>query len=191
MPETITCNAILKEWAITCAALAQGRQIILLRKGGLLDEDGSFSLEHGQFLLLPTYLHQETALVKPEHQDLFDFARPEVDESARTAYLRHFARVEALWQLGPRDSALLQIAPHIWSNAYLDLRFGYQSDKPLFCAALRVYELETPLRYELAATERGCRSWIDTSAPLESGVTPVQDDVSFGEALDELSELFR
>ena len=191
MPKTIVCNAILKEWAITCAALSQGRQIILLRKGGLLDEDGSFSLEHGQFFLLPTYLHQEMALVKPAHRDLFDIARPEADESARVAILRHFARVEAIWQLDLRDEKLLKLAPHIWSDQYLDLRFGYQSDKPLGCVALRLYELDAPLRYELAPADRGCRSWIETPKPLESGATPALDDASFGEALDELSELFR
>ncbi|HEX8464312.1 MAG TPA: DUF1802 family protein, partial [Abditibacterium sp.] len=81
----IICNVALKEWAITCEALAQGRQLVLLRKGGLLDEDGSFSLEHGQFFLLPTYLHQEEALVKPEHRDLFAAAQKLPGESLQVA----------------------------------------------------------------------------------------------------------
>jgi hypothetical protein len=191
MPENVICNIALKEWAITCEALAQGRQIILLRKGGLLDEDGTFSLEHGQFFLLPTYLHQEEALVKPEHRDLFRSAQKIPGETLQVAYLRHFARVEAVWQLTEKDEVILQGAPHIWSHQYLDVRFGYKSDKPLLCAALRIWELDVPLRYELAAQDMGCRSWISMEKPLESGMTPALSEEEFGEALDELSEIFR
>lgn len=190
MPESLVCNVALKEWAITCEALSQGRQIILLRKGGLLDEDGSFTLEHGQFFLLPTWLHQEEALVKPEHRDLFRTTEKLPDESLQVAFLRHFARVEALWALTERDQTLLETVPHIWSRQYLDLRFGYKSEKPLLCAALRVWELETPLRYELRPQDMGCRSWVEMEKPLESHATPVLDDETFGEYIEDLETLF-
>lgn len=191
MPENVICNIALKEWAITCEALAQGRQIILLRKGGLLDEDGTFSLEHGQFFLLPTYLHQEEALVNPDHRDLFRAARKIEGETLRVAYLRHFARVEALWRLTPDDEQNLKNAPHIWSDSYLDLRFGYKSEKPLLCAALRIWELDQPLRYDLIDADMGCRSWITMDKPLESGMTPALSDEEFMASVDELDELFR
>src|SRR5687767_1695492 len=55
----------LKEWAIVCHALEQGRQIILLRKGGIRESGGEFELEHRQFLLFPTYLHQTLNGLKP------------------------------------------------------------------------------------------------------------------------------
>ncbi|PQV65364.1 hypothetical protein B1R32_101104 [Abditibacterium utsteinense] len=190
MPEII-CNIALKEWAVTGEALGQGRQIILLRKGGLLDEDGSFCLEHGQFFLLPTWLHQEKSLVKPQHQDLFDVSQKMKGESVQAPYLRHFARVEATWHLEERDEALLKIAPHIYAQSYLDLRFNYQSDKPLLCAALRVWELESPLPYAMRPQDMGCRSWIEMETPLECAAHPVLDDASFAQSLDELSELFR
>ncbi|RYG68217.1 DUF1802 family protein [bacterium] len=191
MPETVICNIALKEWAITCEALAQGRQVILLRKGGLLDEDGTFSLEHGQFFLLPTYLHQEEGLVKPEHRDLFRSARKMEDESLRVGYLRHFARVEAVWQLTPDDEENIKAAPHIWSDNYLDVRFGYKSEKPLLCAALRIWELDQPVRYELADADMGCRSWITMSEPVEGGITVALSDEQILESVDELSEIFR
>ena len=190
MPE-ITCNVALKEWAVTGEALGRGRQIILLRKGGLLDEDGSFSLEHGQFFLLPTWLHQEKSLVKLEHQDLFDFARKTDGESVQKPLLRHFASVAAIWRLREEDEALLKIAPHIYSQNYLDLRFNYQSDKPLLCAALRVWELESPWPYAMRPQDMGCRSWIEMESPQQCAAHPCLDDASFAESLDELSELFR
>lgn len=190
MPEII-CDVALKEWAVTGEALARGRQIILLRKGGLLDEDGSFSLEHGQFWLLPTWLHQEKSLVKAEHQDLFAFARPIEKETVRNPLIRHFASVQAVWQLGERDEAALRAAPHIYAPSYLDLRFSYQPDKPLLCAALRVWELDWPLRYAMRPGDMGCRSWISMENPLAGAAHPVMDDDDFGARLDGLSELFR
>lgn len=190
MPEII-CNVALKEWAATGEALARGRQILLLRKGGLLDENGSFSLEHGQFWLLPTWLHQEPSLVKAEHRDLFAFARPGAGESVRAPLIRHFASVQAVWQLGERDEAKLRAAPHIYAQSYLDLRFNYQSDKPLLCAALRVWELESPLSYAVRPQDMGCRSWVEMESPLSGVAHPVLEDEEFGLALDELSELFR
>jgi hypothetical protein len=48
----------LKEWATLCRALETGRQIILLRKGGIYESAGEFEVEHRRFLLFPTYLHQ-------------------------------------------------------------------------------------------------------------------------------------
>lgn len=187
----IICNVALKEWAVTGEALGRGRQIILLRKGGLLDEDGSFSLEHGQFFLLPTWLHQEPSLVKAEHRDLFDFARKTEGESVGKPLLRHFASVAAIWKLREEDEGLLKSAPHIYAQSYLDLRFNYQSDKPLLCAALRVWELESPLPYAMRPQDMGCRSWISMAVPLQSAAHPTLDDASFAASLDELSELFR
>ena len=35
-----TTNAALKEWAIVCKALAEGRQILLIRKGGIEEIKG-------------------------------------------------------------------------------------------------------------------------------------------------------
>ncbi|MBW3635060.1 MAG: DUF1802 family protein [Armatimonadetes bacterium] len=190
MPHSIVSNVALKEWAITCEVLSQGRQIILLRKGGLLDEDGHFSLEHGQFFLLPTYLHQEEALVKPAERDLFRTTQKIEGESINVTFLRHFARVEAIWSFPPHDDALLERAPHIWSRQYLDLRLGYLGDKPLLCAALRVWKLNSPLRYQLRAQDKGCRSWVEMETPLECGATPVVDDETFGMELGKLRALF-
>ena len=48
----------LKEWAVVQRSLLEGHQIILLRKGGLIEESGDFDLRAGQFLLYPTYAHE-------------------------------------------------------------------------------------------------------------------------------------
>ncbi len=191
MPETqsltIETSHALKEWAITGAALAQNRQIVLLRKGGLLDEDGHFALEHSQFWLLPTCLHQERGLVKVADRNLWEQTPREPDENAKIVYLRHFARVQRVWKLNENaESALLEV-PHIWSAHYLDLRFGYQPEKTLLCAALRVYVAHKPIRYELRAGDLGCRSWVELSEPIGAQVRPAIGDDEFARQLNAVS----
>ena len=44
----------LKEWAPVCSALETGRQIILLRKGGIHESGGEFEVENRQFVLFMT-----------------------------------------------------------------------------------------------------------------------------------------
>ena len=193
MPETqptfVETSHALKEWAIVGQALAQSRQIVLLRKGGLLDEDGHFALEHSQFWLLPTWLHQERGLVKTAHQDLWDLTPRAPDENAKIAYLRQFARVERVWKLDESaDRALLEV-PHIWSAHYLDLRFAYQSDKTLLCAALRVYLADEPIRYELREQDLGCRSWVELASPMGAQVRPAIGDDQFARQLEHVARV--
>lgn len=182
----VSSRAALKEWAISAESLAQGRQILLLRKGGLFDEDGAFHLEHRSFFLMPTWFHQERGLVQAEHQDLWQQAPREADENAKVVYLRHFARVERVWQLHENAENVLKLAAHIYSPTYLDLRFSYQGDKALLCAALRVWKLDEPVRMELRAGDLGCKSWVEWEQPLEASAWPALDDETFARKLQEL-----
>ena len=62
------CQIALKEWAVTVESLAEGQQILLLRKGGIHEEGKDFKVIHPEFLLYPTYEHQRKDLLKPQHQ---------------------------------------------------------------------------------------------------------------------------
>src|SRR5205823_6044048 len=55
-----------KEWAVICRALAEGRQSLILRKGGIAEPGGEFALEQKHFWLFPTYVHQQQTGIKPE-----------------------------------------------------------------------------------------------------------------------------
>ena len=57
-----------KEWAVTVRALAEGEQLITLRKGGLRDPGKSFRLAHERFFLYPTFDQQPGGLVRESHQ---------------------------------------------------------------------------------------------------------------------------
>ena len=42
-----------KEWAVTVRALAEGEQLVTLRKGGIREPEKHFQLEHDRFFLYP------------------------------------------------------------------------------------------------------------------------------------------
>ena len=56
-----------KEWAVTVRALAEGEQLVTLRKGGIREENKHFELEHERFFLYPTFDHQRNDLVRESH----------------------------------------------------------------------------------------------------------------------------
>ena len=56
-----------KEWAVTVRALAEGEQLLTLRKGGIREENKHFEIEHDRFFLYPTFDHQRNDLVRESH----------------------------------------------------------------------------------------------------------------------------
>jgi hypothetical protein len=184
-----TCDIALKEWAVTCCALSQGRQLLLLRKGGLLDSDGGvFTLEHSRFWLQRTYLHQDQNLVQPRHRDLFNEAQTQASEDSRSVVtLPQYCEVVRVWNLNEDDEEALLAAPHIWSRAYLDVRFGYKPEHPLLCAALRVWNMPQPHHLPMQPAFAGCRSWLELGQALSTaGAQPALDDEAFAQQLQQL-----
>ena len=57
-----------KEWAVTVRALAEGEQLLTLRKGGIREPDKHFKLDYDRFFLYPTFDHQCADLVRESHQ---------------------------------------------------------------------------------------------------------------------------
>src|SRR3954447_17963912 len=57
-----------KEWAVTVRALAEGEQLLTLRKGGIRETGKNFKVEHDRFFLYPTFDHQRGDLVRESHQ---------------------------------------------------------------------------------------------------------------------------
>ena len=191
MTSPLSCSVALKEWAATTCALCEGRQIIVLRKGGLLDpatensDAGTFHFEYSNFWILPTQWHQNPNGIKPETRDWFAQVRqdqPPEDKSALSLGL--WARVEQVWNFGAQDEERLMRAPHIWSRAYLDTRFNYKPEHPLICAALRVYQVPQAHRVPMQPTFGGCRSWLELGENLSlQGAQPVLNDAEWARRL--------
>ncbi len=66
-----------KEWAVICRALGTGRQVLILRKGGIGEQAGTFQPEHREFLFFPTGFHQSTEQVLPAAHGLLREAEAE------------------------------------------------------------------------------------------------------------------
>ena len=92
-----TLSVAFKEWAVICRALAEGRQALILRKGGIAEAGGQFAPEHNRFWLYPTFVHQQQGGIKPEAAELRRAG--EADQPATgTLRLTHFATVGGVFQ---------------------------------------------------------------------------------------------
>lgn len=154
----------LKEWAAVVEGLKTGRQVLLLRKGGIEEEVGGFQLEHSEFFLYPTYEHQNRGFLRPEFLADFDRAvagQPSGGELTISAY----AEVSDCLIAGDVET-LRRLTPfHLWNDNYLDMRFNYKPEVPLRVLVLRAYEVPA-VRIPFRPEYRGCRSWVELEKEL-------------------------
>src|SRR4051794_13033626 len=52
------CGVAFKEWSGVCDALVEGRQSLIVRKGGIAEGPRGFVPEHDAFWLYPTRVHE-------------------------------------------------------------------------------------------------------------------------------------
>lgn len=172
----ISLQIALKEWAVVCGALEAGRQIILLRKGGIHDAGGEFELEHNEFLLFPTYLHQSAAMLKPTEREQVTARSSEPEQVT----ISSAATVSQILKLRDRAQMDALDEHHIWSPALIDMRFNYRPENPLYLLLLRVYRLHSPATIANTPAYAGCKSWVPLERSIELGhPLPVLDDVKF------------
>ncbi|HEY1921871.1 MAG TPA: DUF1802 family protein [Tepidisphaeraceae bacterium] len=166
----------LKEWATVCTALARGRQIILLRKGGIHESGGEFEIEHRRFLLFPTYLHQNPAMLKEDQQASV------VKLSAEPAKIEISAAAE-ITDIIPMTSRATMDAiddQHIWTKPLIDMRFNYRPENPLYLLLGRAYRLSQPITIDNTPAYAGCKSWVPLETSVQTtGAAAVLDDAQF------------
>jgi hypothetical protein len=182
------CQLALKEWAVTVQALAQGRQVLLLRKGGIHEPGKSFQVASSEFVLYPTYEHQREDLIKDQHRHALREVLEEPRQEDRITF-RHWARVEeAIEVSGQAD--VERLSPHfIWTVDYAQSRLRWKPMLPLSVLLLRVYAVEQPVTVRFLPEYRGCSSWVDVLDPVPLGrLEPVLDDQDFGRRVAEIKE---
>ena len=158
----------LKEWAIVCRALESGNQILLFRKGGIMEFRNGFELKFKNFFLFPTFEHQAKESIRVEYHVALDKLNrnnglgntktlPESNNKSEiTSFVEitHFSEVSDLTTLKKLENF------HIWTDDYLKTRFDYNPKKPLYLLLLRVYGLNNPIRITNKPGWVGCKSWI-------------------------------
>ncbi|HEX5036435.1 MAG TPA: DUF1802 family protein [bacterium] len=176
----------LKEWDVVGRALEDGRQILLARKGGILDGDddnGLFVPVFDEFFLFPTRLHQSEqvreALKRSEFMRYEDLLK-EAPETSEKIPLRLFARVAETHAVTDRDALKRLDAEHIWKEGFLEKRFEWGSVKGLTILVVRAYLLDPPVTIASKPAFAGCRSWIEDDEEISvASLKPVLSEEDF------------
>jgi hypothetical protein len=178
------CQIALKEWAITVRALAQGEQILLLRKGGIHEDGKDFRVIHPEFLLYPTYEHQREDLLKSDHQPALARLLSDTPRSDSITF-SHWARAEEIIEVAAQER-VEDLAPyHIWTDEYAQSRLRWKPMLPLSILLLRVYRLERPVTVPYIKEYGGCTSWVEILPRVDLGqLEPVLDDARFQHQVD-------
>lgn len=119
----LALSAALKEWAVTVRALREGRQVFLLRKGGILDAGGQFDVEARDVLLFPTYLHEDE-----QREALQPCYRQWLTEETRRRPIGDVERISAWGRITEMcavtnpDALYALSSQHIFSDALLKFR---------------------------------------------------------------------
>ena len=140
-------HTALKEWASVIEALGNGDQIVLIRKGGLADQN--FGVEASRFYLFPTNYH-DAGGAEPTH-----------------VRITHWAEALKTWQI--RDRELL---PRLESLTILDLdaidtRYRFRPDQAINVIAVRAYQLAKPVDVVMTAEYAGCKSWVSVDEEID------------------------
>jgi hypothetical protein len=176
MPLPPSLSVALKEWAVVCQALEAGRQVLLLRKGGIYEAAGEFQLEHRQFLLFPTYLHQNAAMLKPEARDGLE----QRDAEPQQVRLGAAGVVTDIVRVGSRAEVDAVDDEHVWAPPLIDMRFNYRPDNPLYVLMVRAYRLAEPVTVENTPAYAGCKSWVPLGRTVSTaGARPVLGDEAY------------
>jgi hypothetical protein len=176
MPWPTSLRVALKEWAVVCRALEQGRQTVLLRKGGIYEAAGEFEVENREFLLFPTYLHQNLKMLKESEHAGFEPRSAEPDQVTITAA----CVVTDIIELKSRPQVDAIDDEHVWTAPLIDMRFNYRPDNPLYLLLVRAHRLQKPVLLANTAAYAGCKSWVPLESPVDlDNALPVRDHVKY------------
>ena len=195
-----------KEWAVTVRALAEGEQLLTLRKGGIREPAKHFALEHDRFFLYPTFDHQRNDLVRESHQPELSraleegvWADGEPPEHALTmdggisqpdrVRIRAWAEVAGHFTINdPR--AVGELSPfYVWTPDYAEKRLAWKPRHALHVLLLRTYRIPRPVTVKVRDEMGGCKSWLEITRDLPFEGTPVLADEEFYRAAEEIEAI--
>jgi hypothetical protein len=171
---TTTIHA-LKEWDAQVQALETGQTALVIRKGGIVETRGGFEVEHREFWLYPTFLHQNLGELRSGFSSLL---RP--DSAPGKVSIRAFARVERIWNLENLEIIKALESHQCLTAVALERKFLYRNKPWVHALLLRVYNLEPAQTISETELQRGCVSWVPLEQEISlEGLKPTMDDLSF------------
>ncbi len=180
-------NIAFKEWAVIVDALLAGKHSVIFRKGGIIEEKKTFSVDHQNFLLFPTYFHQEK-------EDLISSERDNLEESLKHKPKNDLIKIPAYVQVKEVHflenlEQIKQFQPFgIWSEKCLKERFNWGDHKGIHLILGRVYQLPEPVTLSMKESYGGCKSWIDLEQNIHlEGSIPAISDAAFEEIREKIN----
>jgi hypothetical protein len=172
-------NAALKEWAIVCRALADGRQTLLVRKGGILEVKDGFEVAHRGFWLFPTYVHQKATDLIPAIREEFQ-AMQTAQPSPNAFSLQLYATVTDAVRATDLERLRRLEGLHILSWDCIASRFHYRNKPGVHVLVVRIHRRPEPVLLENKPWYDGCVSWVDLDQAVSvEGCVPILSDAVF------------
>lgn len=162
----------LKEWSAAVHALLDGRQTVLLRKGGIGEK--RFEVAASRFLLFPTVAHSHSERVRPEHRELIGPAA--ADSTDAQIVVRAGACVVAAVEVTRPENIEMIARHHIWTaESVREDRLDFRPRHRLTVLVVSAVPLREPVRLTRTPEYRGCTSWVNLPVAPQWGA-PVHDD---------------
>jgi hypothetical protein len=197
-----------KEWAVTVRALAEGEQLITLRKGVLREPGRPFRLAYDRFFLYPTFDNQSGDLVRESHQPELRRALEEGVWSDGEPPLHAFTAGVPIPQPDRvRIRAWAEVAGHftiadprcvdalspfcVWTPSYAERRLGWRRQQPLHVLLLRTYRIPRPVTVKVKDEFAPSQAWVELQRDLPFEGTPVLSDAEFERASEEIQAITR
>jgi hypothetical protein len=176
----------LKEWSAVVRALLDGRQRVLLRKGGIGEK--RFDVAAREFMLFPTVAHTHAERVRPECRDLLKAAAP--DSADDYVVVRAAAKVVAALPVNRPDNIEAIEDLHIWTAESVRRdRLDFRPKHRLAVLVVQPIPLVEPVQLARTAHYAGCISWVQLPAPTNFRLgEPVQDEASLRRVADRVRD---
>ncbi len=169
-------NRAFKEWKVACDEMRDGRQTVLIRKGGIREENGVFEMTDREFLLLPTYEHQKASLLKPDAMKKLEHIQA-VSRNPNEIVIDSYVVVEEILTCISEDKINSIADEFPWNEEYVKMRFDFNPYDPLYVLLLRVYNLPTAVALPVIKDYIGCKSWVTLEQNISlEGLIPALSD---------------
>jgi hypothetical protein len=150
----------LKEWASVVTAILEGKQNILIRKGGIIEKHDCFEVESEQFLFYPTFLHQDVTRIDEVNHDYLDKAQQfKLNDSQ--IMVSGFAQVVEIFKVSHFEQLQAVLPLTIYNQHHIELLWNWKPEKPCYVLLLKAATLETPVAITEKPEYGGCVSWIE------------------------------
>ena len=184
-------QAALKEWTVAVDALLAGKTVLLLRKGGIREEKGRFTLKTQRVLLFPTLEHQRLELLKPDALTP-TIEQPETKVTPTRIQFRGWAEITHIVST-LNGAAVARVFPwHVWNQQFVARRLQWKPKRPLYLLLLRSQQLTQPVSLPYRPEYRGCRSWITLDQPVDiTNSAPVLTATDYANQVAQIKEALR